>query len=216
VYPAVLVHVTPFSYGAGMGSDNPTGADNQQETKVRFLDPRWVCGFADGEGCFSISFHKNPHVRRTRGWQVTAVFQVSQHERDRGILERLVATFGCGKVRSKGPNSSVDVFVVTSSKDLEERVIPFFETHGLEVKRRDFERFAAIVRSLRRKEHLRPAGFERIVRLAYEMNDRGRQRARSKEAILKGSSETVRQAPRRAAMIQSDPHGDMGSQAEMI
>jgi hypothetical protein len=88
-------------------------------------------GFVDGEGCFSVAFHKNPHVRRTRGWQVTAVFQVSQHERDRAILERLAATFGCGKVRSKGPNSSVDVFAVTSSKDLEDRVIPFFETHGL-------------------------------------------------------------------------------------
>jgi hypothetical protein len=195
VYPAVLVHVTPFSYGAGMGSDNPTGADNQQETKVRFLDPRWVCGFVDGEGCFSVAFHKNPHVRSPRGWQITAVFQVSQHERDREVLERLVATFGCGKVRSKGPRSSVDVFVVTSSKDLEERVIPFFETYGLEVKQRDFERFAAIVRSLRRKEHLEPAGFERIVHLAYEMNDRGKQRARGKEAILMGSSETVRQAP---------------------
>jgi hypothetical protein len=206
----------PFSYGRGMVSDNPTGADNQQETKVRFLDPRWVCGFVDGEGCFSISFHKNPHVRRTRGWQVTAHFQVSQHERDRGILERLVVTFGCGKVRSKGPNSSVDVFVVTSSKDLEERVIPFFETHGLEVKRQDFERFAAIVRSLRRKEHLRPAGV-RADRPSRLRDERSReQRARSKEAILKGSSETVRQAPRRAAMIQSDPHGDMGSQAEMI
>jgi hypothetical protein len=63
-------------------------------------------------------------VRRTRGWQLTAVFQVSQHERDREILERLVDTFGCGSVRSKGPNSSVDVFAVSSSRDLAERVVP--------------------------------------------------------------------------------------------
>ena len=34
--------------------------------------------------------------------------------------------------------------------------------------------------------------------------------------VLQGSSETVRQAPReKEGMIQSDPHGDMGSQAEM-
>jgi hypothetical protein len=178
-----------------MSSENPSGADNQQETRSRFLDPRWVCGFVDGEGCFSIAIHRNPHVRRTRGWQVTAVFQVSQHERNREILERLVQTFGCGSVRGKGPNSAVEVFTVSSSKDLLERVIPFFERHGLEVKRSDFEMFASIVRAMRRKEHLQPDGFERVVRLAYQMNAGGKQRSRTLEEVLKGSSETVRQAP---------------------
>jgi hypothetical protein len=199
-----------------MSSENPSGADNQQETRDRALDPRWVSGFVDGEGCFSISFHKNPHVRSTRGWQVTAVFQVSQHERDREILERLAFTFGCGGVRSKGPRSTVDVYGVSSRQDLVDRILPFFEAWPLEVKRRDFELFATIVRSMRSREHLEPTGFERIVHLAYEMNGTGKQRARSKEAILLGSSETVRQAPHGAAMIQSDPHGDMRSRTEMI
>jgi hypothetical protein len=36
-----------------MGSDNPTGADNQQETEIPLeLDAPWVVGFVDGEGCF--------------------------------------------------------------------------------------------------------------------------------------------------------------------
>ena len=178
-----------------MSSENPTGADDQQETNSLFLDPSWVCGFVDGEGCFSVSIHRNPHVRRTRGWQITAVFQVSQHERDRQVLERLVDVFGCGRVRSKGPNNSVDVYSVTGLRQLEKNVIPFFERHGLVVKAPDFERFATIVRSMRRKEHLEPEGFERIVRLAYEMNAGGKQRSRTLEEVLKGSSETVRQAP---------------------
>lgn len=142
-----------------------------------------------------MSIHGNPHVRKTRGWQITAVFQVSQHERHRWILERLAGTFGCGAVRSKGPNSSVDVYWVSSLRDLEGRVIPFFEKHGLEVKWDDFRLFTTIVRAMRRKEHLEPAGFERVVRLAYQMNGGGRQRSRSIEEVLKGSSETVRQAP---------------------
>jgi len=72
-----------------MGSDNPTGADNQQETKRPSvqLDPMWVVGFVDGEGCFSVSIHRNPLVRRTRGWQLQAAFQVYQHERYRPVLE---------------------------------------------------------------------------------------------------------------------------------
>ena len=87
-----------------MSSDNPTGADNQQETARPSLelDPHWVVGFVDGEGCFSVSIHANPHVRRTRGWQVNPVFQVSQHESHRAVLEALVRFFGVGRVRSKG------------------------------------------------------------------------------------------------------------------
>ena len=79
--------------------------------------------------------------------------------------------------------------------DLEQVVIPFFEHHPLVVKDPDFRAFAEIVRALGRKEHLTPAGFERLVRLAYGMNAQGKQRARTLEEVLVGSSETVRQAP---------------------
>src|SRR5437762_2505246 len=87
-----------------MASDNVTSGDNQQETaRPRIeLDPQWVVGFVDGEGCFSVSFHQNPFVKRTRGWQVNPVFQVSQHEKYRAVLEELQAFFGCGRVRTKG------------------------------------------------------------------------------------------------------------------
>ena len=64
------------------------------------------------------------------------------------------------------------------------------------VKQNDFEAFAAIVRSMRKKEHLTRSGFERLVRLAYGMNANGKQRSRSIEQVLAGSSETVRGAPR--------------------
>jgi hypothetical protein len=73
-------------------------------------------------------------------------------------------------------------------------VVPFFECHPLRVKNQDFEIFAAIVRSLRNKEHLDADGFERVARLAYGMNAHGKQRARSLEVVLAGSSETVRRA----------------------
>ena len=49
-----------------MGSDNVTSGDNQQETaRPRLeLDPQWVVGFVDGEGCFSVSIHRNPQLAR--------------------------------------------------------------------------------------------------------------------------------------------------------
>jgi LAGLIDADG endonuclease len=179
-----------------VSSDNVTGGDNQQETARprRLLDASWVVGFVDGEGCFSVSIHRNPLVRRTPGWQILPVFQVYQHGDHREVLEELVAFFECGAVRSKGPNSSVWTYAVSGLAKLEQHVIPFFEQHPLRVKQRDFVVFAAIVRSLRNKEHLEAEGFERVVRLAYGMNALGKQRARSLDIVLAGSSETVRQA----------------------
>lgn len=182
-----------------MESENPIGADNQQETKdtTQQLNPSWIVGFVDGEGCFSVSIHGNQqYARRTGGWQLTPTFQVYQHEKERRLLERLRSHFGCGRLYHQGPNSSVVTYSVARLEDLEQRVIPFFEKHRLLVKDEDFIRFAEIVRSMRRKEHFHPDRFETLVRLAYAMNPHGKQRARPIEEILQGSSETVRQAPR--------------------
>jgi hypothetical protein len=178
-----------------MSSENPHGADNQQETRFVDLDPSWVTGFVDGEGCFSVSVHRNVLARPTNGWHVQPTFQVSQHRDHVDILEDLVRFFGCGRVRDKGRQSSVMVYSVYSTRQLEERILPFFETHELRIKRDDFLKFARIVRAIRRREHHRPEIFEEIVRLAYEMNAHGRQRKRSLDQILLGSSETARQAP---------------------
>jgi LAGLIDADG endonuclease len=200
-----------------MSSDNVTSGDNQQETaKLRLeLDPHWVVGFVDGEGCFSVSTHHNPYVKRTRGWQVHPVFHVYQHVSHRAVLEELIRFFSCGRIRLKGPASSVATYAVDSLRDAETWIISFFEQYPLMVKDADFRAFAEIVRSMRRKEHLEPSGFERLVRLAYGINALGKQRSRSLGEVLAGSSETARQAHRQPlaidVKIQSDLHGDMQS-----
>jgi LAGLIDADG endonuclease len=201
-----------------MSSNNVSGGDNQQETALlrQKLEGSWIAGFVDGEGCFCISVHRNPFVRSTRGWQILPAFQVYQHRDHRDVLEDLLEFFGCGTIRPKGAKSQVETYSVTGLRALDRIVIPFFERYPLRVKDRDFAVFASIVRRMLRKEHLEPEGFEQIVRLAYGMNAHGKQRSRSLEDILAGSSETARQAPPlRREKIQSDLHGDMQSQAEM-
>jgi hypothetical protein len=179
-----------------MGSENPIGADDQQETERTVeLAPWWVVGFVDGEGCFSVSLHRNELATSTRGWHIQPTFQVSQHCDNRGVLLELRDFFGAGTVRSKGPRTPVHVYVVHSTKELMRTVIPFFEGHPLRVKREDFEIFARITRAIRSRSHHRPEVFDELVRLAYSMNARGKQRKRPIEEILSGSSETVRQAP---------------------
>lgn len=178
-----------------MDSDNPTGADDQQETRSSSLelDPMWVVGFVDGEGCFSVSVHRNHNVRM--GWQINPVFHLYQHIRYREVLEAVATLFGCGQIRPKGPTSNVLTYGVGARRELEGTIVPFFEHHPLVVKRADFERFSSIISMMRRREHLTAPGFERVVRLAYSMNHQGKQRSRSIEEVLRGSSETARQGP---------------------
>ena len=42
-----------------MSSNNSISGENQQER----LDPQWLVGFTDGEGCFSISIFKNETIK---------------------------------------------------------------------------------------------------------------------------------------------------------
>ena len=43
-----------------MGSENPSGADNQQERPDL---EQWAVGFVDGEGCFSVAVVRNDGCR---------------------------------------------------------------------------------------------------------------------------------------------------------
>ena len=57
-------------------------ADNQQE---RLLDPWYVTGWFDGEGCFSVSVH--PHPASKYKWLVDPAVQTYQHKDSLAILK---------------------------------------------------------------------------------------------------------------------------------
>src|SRR5271165_2981246 len=77
-----------------MESENPSGADNQQETSssCTVLDPNWVVGFVDGEGCFCVSVHRTSMMRRHGGWQLQPVFHIYQHQDHRDVLEAMISS----------------------------------------------------------------------------------------------------------------------------
>jgi hypothetical protein len=83
-----------------MGSDNPTGAENQQERLSE--DRGWVIGFVDGEGCFSIGFvRQGKRAGRNgyrTGYQVSHEFAVTQGASSVACLYELREFFGVGKV----------------------------------------------------------------------------------------------------------------------
>jgi hypothetical protein len=167
-----------------MDSDNPTGADNQQE---RPGIEQWVVGFVDGEGCFSISVVRNSGC--LLGWQVQHEFSVTQAAPSRFALELVQRVLGCGQIienqRHDDHRHPLLRFSVKRRRELTSVVVPFFEQHPLiTAKRADFVAFASVLRMMEEGAHLTEEGLRRIALITEQMNRRGRSRfLESSEAI---------------------------------
>ena len=82
---------------------NVLSADNQQER----LDPMWIVGFVDGEGCFYVGINQH---NRTLKWQLLPEFRVVQHERNENSLLKNTILFWiwhCWKKQCKTRKSFV-------------------------------------------------------------------------------------------------------------
>ena len=136
------------------------------------LDPGWVTGFVDGEGCFHVGINSQPEMKV--GFQVLPEFTVVQHERDVQLLHAIKQFFGCGVVRSNHADRMC--FRVRSLAHLSQIIVPFFVKYPLQSQKRfDFEKFRRIVLMMETGEHLTSGGLEQIRELAGQMN-RGRSR----------------------------------------
>ena len=123
-------------------SDKATGTDNQQER----LDPWWIVGFVDGEGCFSVSTFKNSTCKS--GFQTLFEFVVTQGEKSRSAMEAIKTYFDCGSIyinrRHDNHHSNLLRFCVRKQEDLKNIIIPFFRKYTLQSnKRMQFEQFCA-------------------------------------------------------------------------
>jgi hypothetical protein len=194
--------VTPYKDHVAMSSDNPSGADNQQErpsswTWLDAIPPDvgfYVAGFVDGEGSFNVPIRRS----RDRGlpWRVSLSFNVSQLGSEAPSFLRRV--FGVGTVRGRG--DGVFYYEVTRPTDLVQSVFPFFERFALRgPKAHDLEIFREITALVRLGCHLSPQGIVEILTMRAPMNRGGKRRRGDDEIIatLKGweSSEAIRRAP---------------------
>ena len=136
------------------------------------LNPEWIVGFVDGEGCFHVGVSR--HQEMTAGYQVLPEFTVVQHKRDAALLEKLKEYFGCGVVRRNHGDRLA--FRVRAKQDLLDRIIPFFIKYPLQTtKKKDFELFAQVVELMQAGEHLSVEGFVKVKAISARMN-RGKSR----------------------------------------
>jgi LAGLIDADG endonuclease len=141
------------------------------------LDPWFVTGLAEGEGCFCVSFAKRERMRL--GLEVRPSFALSLNQRDRSILLDLQAFFGCGAIRHSRSDRTFK-YESRSVDELMERVVPHFESYPMRgSKARSFEGFARVCRMVVQGGHLERDGLRVIIATAYEMNLGKRRYSRS-------------------------------------
>jgi hypothetical protein len=141
----------------------------------------YISGYADGEGCFTVSI--SPRRKLRAGWEVRPSFSVSQNGDRAEVLHAFQAYFGCGSIRPDRSDKTLK-WETRRLDDLVDRVIPhFIHAPLLSAKRLDFERFAFICWLMTRGAHRHRDGLAQIASIARDMNASGKRRYDA-EAIL--------------------------------
>lgn len=131
------------------------------------LNPYYLDGLVDGEGCFSVTFnrHKNNRI------EVRLIFEIELREDDKEILERVKKTLGCGNIyylnyeryKKWKPHYK---YKVSNLKDIVQKVIPFFNKYPLQAKKKkSFKVFSKAADLMLLKRHLTPEGILEIKNL---------------------------------------------------
>ena len=132
------------------------------------LDPRYVTGLTEGEGCFCISLALRAKLRM--GLEVRPSFALSLNEKDLGLLEDLRAFFKCGWIRESKTDRTFK-YEARSIGDLVEQILPHFERYPLRGdKARSCAGFSRVCRMVEQGGHLERNGLREIVGIAYRMN----------------------------------------------
>ena len=128
------------------------------------LNPNYIVGFVDGEGCFSISINKNSD----RLPEVRLIFEIELREDDEPILHEIQKVLDCGNIyrleyeRYSKWRPHVKL-KISNFTDISSKVIPFFQRYPLQAKKRlQFKQFCQVAELIRTKRHLTPEGIEEI------------------------------------------------------
>ena len=142
----------------------------------------YISGFADGEGCFSVSFSRR--AKFLVGWETKPSFCVAQNHDRAEVLYLMQKTFGCGFMRRDQKDLTLK-YEVRSLNDLLTKVIPHFEKYPiLSGKQKDFKLFKRVCMRMKDGKHTTFKGLEEITRIAFGMNPSGRRRYSRDEILL--------------------------------
>ena len=128
----------------------------QSETEGISMNPWFLTGFTDGEGCFRISFTKKDNLV---GWRVQLFFQIALHEKDKLLLENIQKFLGVGKIYKSGKNMLQ--YKIQSLNEIEVILNHFDKYPLISQKRADYELFKKAFNLVLSKEHLTEKRFKK-------------------------------------------------------
>lgn len=131
-------------------------------------NPYWMSGFVAGEGNFSLVIRANSEHKA--GYRTDIVFEVTQHLRDKLLLQKFISFFNCGLLK-KDSRYSTYSFKVSNHADIIGKIVPFFQTYPvLGVKALDFIDWNKAVDIVKSKDHLTVAGLDKLQTIKGNMN----------------------------------------------
>ena len=140
---------------------------------VMILNPWYIAGLIDGEGCFCINISK--HKTKKLGYDPRLEFEVEMIIEDEPLLRKLQKALGCGHIyilnyERYGWRPHVK-YAVKSHKDIQTKVIPFFKKYKLQGKKaKDFNFFCQGSEIFEKGEHLTLKGIEKLREIQSKMN----------------------------------------------
>jgi len=148
------------------------------------LDPKWVTGFTDGEGCFAIIIYSRKD-KKTPAVQFS--FSIGLAERDIAIIKQIKEFFGGGFYSVRKNKGNRDAYYACNGANIiKKRIIPHFDKYPLQTeKRKSYELWKEGIRiwqsKLPKKKKLL-----KLVEIREKMNPKGRKKptAWNKKRIL--------------------------------
>jgi len=108
----------------------------------KIINPFWLAGFVEAEGCFSVTIFKSKTSKF--GEAVKLSFILTQNVRDEDLMKSLIEYLGCGYTTLEN-RGTID-FKVTKISNIRDVIIPFFNKYPLQgVKSKDFSDFCKAV-----------------------------------------------------------------------
>ena len=89
-------------------------------------DFNWLRGFVEAEGCFQVVIQEY----KDKAANVSLRFTLTQHSRDKVLLESFVNYIGCGRFYLAIARNEV-YFITSTFSDIYEKIIPLFNKYPL-------------------------------------------------------------------------------------
>ena len=136
------------------------------------IEPFWLSGFTDAEGCFSVVVFKNKTSKY--GEAIKLSFILTQSIRDEYLIKSLIEYLGCGYT-SLDDRGTID-FKVSNFSSIKDIIIPYFKKYSLYGNKfLDFADFSKVVLLMENKKHLTQEGLDEIKKIRDKMNTNRKQ-----------------------------------------